>query len=96
MSLAEQSVKLMIFLSSSIILTVAFSLWFLNRTQFGTLQVQYKSNTSDISMIDLTEAEFRTMKYLCLIIILLGIYPELYLDLIRDDSTFILSWILSV
>jgi len=94
MSLAEQSVKLMIFLSSSIILTVAFSLWFLNRTQFGTLQVQYKSNTSDIRMIDLTEAEFRTMKYLCLIIILLGIYPELYLDLIRDDSTFILSWIL--
>jgi len=95
MSLAEQSVKLMIFLSSSIVLTVAFSLWFLNRTQFGTLQVQYKSKTSDISMIDLTEAEFRTMKYLCLIVVVLGIYPELYLDLIRDDSTFILSWILS-
>jgi len=42
-------------------------------------------------MIDLTEAEYRTMKTLCLIIVLLGIYPELYLDLIRDDSTFILS-----
>jgi len=95
MSIAEQSVKLMIFLSSSIVLTVAFSLWFLNRTQFGTLQVQYKSNTAEISMIDLTEAEYRTMKTLCLIIVLLGIYPELYLDLIRDDSTFILSWILS-
>jgi len=85
----------MIFLSFSIILTVAFSLWFLNRTQYGTLQVQYKSNSSDINMIDLTDTEFRTMKSLCFIIIILGIYPELYLDLIRDDTSFMLSWMLN-
>jgi len=95
MSLAQQSTKLMIFLSFSIILTVAFSLWFLNRTQYGTLQVQYKSNSNDINMIDLTDTEFRTMKSLCFIIIILGIYPELYLDLIRDDTSFMLSWMLN-
>jgi len=42
-------------------------------------------------MIDLTDTEFRTMKSLCFIIIILGIYPELYLDLIRDDTSFMLS-----
>lgn len=92
MSLPHQSATLMIALSFSIILTVAFSLWMFNRISYGTLPVQHLQGKGEINFMDLTDSEFSVLRSMANMVIVLGIFPWIYLDLIREDSHFILFW----
>jgi len=93
MSLTQQSIVLMILLGLSVVLTVAFSLWLLNRLMYGTLSYQYLINQTGMKYMDLTSSEHRILRSMVRLVLFLGIFPYYYLDLIRDDVNFIFVWV---
>ena len=61
--------------ATSMVLGGIYSLWLLNRILYGNLKIQY------INMFtDLNKREVYVIGPLCLIILYLGIYPELFID----------------
>jgi NADH:ubiquinone oxidoreductase subunit 4 (subunit M) len=57
------------------ILGGGYSLWLFNRVAFGNIKVQYMKAFSDID-----KREFGTLLPLIVLTLVMGIYPEIFLD----------------
>lgn len=64
-----------VFGASSIILGGIYSLWLLNRIIYGNLKLQYFQ-----SFTDLNRKEIIVLGPLCLAVLIVGIYPNIFLD----------------
>nr|YP_007890616.1 NADH dehydrogenase subunit 4 [Jakoba bahamiensis]AGH24110.1 NADH dehydrogenase subunit 4 [Jakoba bahamiensis] len=63
------------FATTGIILGAAYSLWLYNRVAFGNLKIDYISLYSDV-----TRREFFIFLPLVILVFVMGIYPDLFLD----------------
>ncbi len=61
--------------ATGMILGGGYSLWLFNRVAFGNIKVQYMSQFSDVS-----RREFATLLPLIILTLVMGIYPEIFLD----------------
>jgi proton-translocating NADH-quinone oxidoreductase chain M len=66
---------------TGMVLGGAYSLWLFNRMTYGNLKIQYLSNFQDISV-----KEFFTFLPLVIGTLTLGIYPDLYLDVVHGSA----------
>nr|YP_009317209.1 NADH dehydrogenase subunit 4 [Palpitomonas bilix]YP_009317276.1 NADH dehydrogenase subunit 4 [Palpitomonas bilix]BAV82377.1 NADH dehydrogenase subunit 4 [Palpitomonas bilix]BAV82444.1 NADH dehydrogenase subunit 4 [Palpitomonas bilix] len=64
--------------TTGVILGAAYSLWLANRLIFGQLTLQYITKFSDIS-----KREFVIFMPLIFLVILMGVYPDMFLDLMH-------------
>jgi proton-translocating NADH-quinone oxidoreductase chain M len=63
------------FSATSLVLSGIYSLWLLNRILYGNLKIQYLK-----SFTDLNKREISVLLPLILVILYIGIYPELFLE----------------
>jgi NADH:ubiquinone oxidoreductase subunit 4 (subunit M) len=68
------------------ILSAAYSLWLCNRILFGQLKVHYISNYSDV-----TKREVAVLSPLVICTLWMGIYPEVFLDVMHVSVSNILE-----
>nr|AVK39542.1 NADH dehydrogenase subunit 4 [Paralemanea sp.] len=71
----QSSIVLTIFISFSMVLSAAYSIWMFNRIMFGVLKVQYFSTFQDVS-----RKEFTILSLMVLLTLWMGIYPESFLN----------------
>lgn len=75
------------FLSAiGMVLGAAYSLWLCNRVLFGTLHIEYISQYKDLS-----RREFAILFPLIICTLWLGVYPEIYFDLMHISTTNLLT-----
>ena len=67
-------------------LGAAYSLWLHNRINFGTLKHKHISKFSD-----LTEFEVLIMSFMCILSLVLGVYPKPVLDLLHSPVSVLLG-----
>lgn len=65
-----------------VVLCGAYSLWLYNRIMFGNLKVDYTQRFKDISFI-----EFTVLSPLLFLILIMGVYPSFFSDLIHLSSS---------
>ena len=53
----------------------SYSLWLFNRVAFGNIKIQYMSQFSDVN-----RREMATLLPLIILTLVMGIYPEIFLD----------------
>lgn len=67
--------------ATSLVLGGAYSLWLYNRIAYGNLKTQYVGYSSDV-----TRREFYIFVPLVILTLIMGIYPEIFLDPIHVSS----------
>lgn len=77
----QSSIILVIFISFSVVLSAAYSIWMFNRIMFGILKLGYFSIFQDVS-----RREFMILFLIALLILWMGIYPESFLNEIRTST----------
>jgi NADH:ubiquinone oxidoreductase subunit 4 (subunit M) len=70
------------------ILGGGYSLWLFNRVAFGNIKVQYMNVFSDVN-----KREFATLLTLIILNLVMGIYPEIFLDPMHVSCANLLSHI---
>ncbi len=73
----QSNFVVMVFASSGIILSAAYSIWLFNRVAFGTLKLKYLKNFKDITLLD-----FMVLWPLVVFMIILGLNSNIILDFI--------------
>jgi NADH:ubiquinone oxidoreductase subunit 4 (subunit M) len=68
------------------ILGGGYSLWLFNRVAFGNIKVQYMKAFSDID-----KREFATLLPLIVLTLVMGIYPEIFLDPMHSSCANLLA-----
>lgn len=76
------------FSATSLVLSGIYSLWLLNRILYGNLKIQYLK-----SFTDLNKREISVLLPLILVIVYIGIYPELFLESLHGSLS---AWIFFV
>jgi NADH-quinone oxidoreductase subunit M len=64
----------------------AYSLWLHNRINFGTLKHKHISKFAD-----LTKFELLIMSFMCVLSLILGVYPKPVLDLLHGSVSVLLG-----
>ena len=67
--------------ATGMILGGGYSLWLFNRVAFGNIKVQYMKAFSDVD-----KREFATLLPLIVLTLVMGIYPEIFLDPMHSSS----------
>lgn len=83
----QDNVVIAFLASTAIILGAAYSIWLYNRVVFGPVRVSLFNSVA----IDLTRREFYIFVPFIAGTLLMGIYPELFLDVIHASTTQILG-----
>ena len=68
------------------VLGAAYSLWLHNRINFGTLKHKHISKFSD-----LTRFELLIISFMCVLSVILGVYPKPVLDVLHGPVSVILG-----
>jgi proton-translocating NADH-quinone oxidoreductase chain M len=74
--------------ATGMILGGGYSLWLFNRVAFGNIKVQYMNVFSDVN-----KREFATLLPLIILTLVMGIYPEIFLDFMHVSCANLLSHI---
>jgi proton-translocating NADH-quinone oxidoreductase chain M len=74
--------------ATGMILGGGYSLWLFNRVAFGNIKVQYMNVFSDVN-----KREFATLLPLIILTLVMGIYPEIFLDPMHVSCANLLSHI---
>ena len=70
------------------ILGGGYSLWLFNRVAFGNIKIQYMNVFSDVD-----KREFATLLPLIILTLVMGIYPEIFLDPMHSSCANLLACI---
>lgn len=84
----QNSLLLTIFISTSMILGAAYSIWLLNRIVFGVLKLNYLKTFQDVS-----RREFWMLLLLSLSVLWMGLYPSIFLEELHLASYILLEQI---
>ena len=74
--------------ATGMILGGGYSLWLFNRVAFGNIKVQYMNMFSDVD-----KREFATLLPLIILTLVMGIYPEIFLDPMHSSCANLLACI---
>lgn len=74
--------------ATGMILGGGYSLWLFNRVAFGNIKVQYMNVFSDVN-----KREFATLLPLIILTLVMGIYPEIFLDPMHSSCANLLACI---
>lgn len=85
-SLIEKNFFILIILVSSVVFSVIYTMWFLNKIIFGNIKYQYIKNWSDI-----TKKESYILKSLLFLTIFLGIFPNKIFDITQIESLYLIE-----
>jgi NADH-ubiquinone oxidoreductase chain 4 len=77
---ANTNIFIVIIATFAIILTAIYSIWLLNRLVFGSINIKYFYNFSDLS-----RKEFFICFFFCFLILIFGLFPNLLIYLIEYD-----------
>lgn len=85
-SLVEKNFFILFILVSSVVFSVIYTMWFLNKIIFGNIKYQYIKNWSDIS-----KKENFILKSLLFLTIFLGIFPNKIFDITQIESLYLIE-----